>query len=71
MVVKVKRFTDGEGVKQIIRYGLFAVGAVLTSYSAYQIGAQNGCRVTQQFVANNLDPESYKKLDDAYKNLMK
>lgn len=71
MVVKVKRFTDSVGIQQIIRYGLCAVGTALVGYTVYQIGAQDGARVTQQFVANNLDPEAYKKLDDAYKNLMK
>ena len=71
MMVKVKRFTDSEGAKQIIRYGLCIAGAALASYSAYQIGAQDGCRVTQQFVANNIDPEAYKKLDDMVKNAMK
>lgn len=71
MMVKIKRFTDSEGVKQIIRYGLCVVGTALVGYTVYQIGAQDGCRVTQQFVANNLDPEAYKKLDDAVKNAMK
>lgn len=67
MTVKVKRFTDAVGVQQIVRYGLFAVGAALMSYSAYQIGAQDGVRVTQEFVVNNIDPETYKRLNDAYK----
>lgn len=71
MVVKVKRFMDIVGVKQIVRYGLCAVGTALVGYTVYQIGAQDGVRATQQFVANTLDPEAYKKLDDAYKNLMK
>lgn len=71
MVVKVKRFMDVIGVKQIIRYGLCAVGTALVGYTVYQIGAQDGVRAAQQFVANNVDPETYKTLDDAYKNLMK
>lgn len=71
MAVKVKEFTDNVNVKKIVRYGLFAAGAVLMSYVTYRIGAQRGVNVTRLFVANNLDPETYKKLDDAYKNLMK
>ncbi len=66
-MMKTNRFKDGVDVKQIVRYGLFALGTALISCMAYRIGAQDGVCVTQQFVENNLDPESYKKLDDTYK----